>query len=45
MKPYSGKIILMFVFLLLQALATLLIPTLMSDIVNEGILTGELSRI
>lgn len=45
MKPYSGKIILMFVFLLLQALGTLFIPTLMSDIVNDGILTGDMSHI
>lgn len=35
----------MFVLLLLQALGTLIIPTLMSDIVNRGILTGNTAYI
>lgn len=45
MKPYSGRIILMFVLLLLQALGTLIIPTLMSDIVDKGILNGDTAYI
>lgn len=45
MKPYRGRIILMFLLLVLQALGTLLIPTLMADIVNRGILEGDVSYI
>lgn len=41
MKPYRGRIVLMLALLLLQAVGTLIIPTLMSDIVNKGILTGD----
>lgn len=41
MKPYRGRIVLMFLLLLLQAVGMLAIPTLMSDIVNEGILSGN----
>ncbi len=42
MKQYSARIVLMFTLLLLQALGTLLIPTLMSDIVNNGIFEGDI---
>ncbi|MCM1223776.1 MAG: ABC transporter ATP-binding protein, partial [Lachnospiraceae bacterium] len=45
MKPYKGRIALMFVLLLFQALGTLIIPTLMSDIVNKGILVGDTAYI
>ena len=45
MKPYRGRIVLMFILLLLQALGMLMIPTLMSDIVNEGILNGHTADI
>ena len=45
MKPYWGRIALMFALLLLQSLGMLIIPTLMSDIVNEGILTGNTAYI
>ncbi|MCM1430732.1 MAG: ABC transporter ATP-binding protein/permease [Muribaculaceae bacterium] len=45
MKPYRGRIALMFVLLLFQALGTLIIPTLMSDIVNKGILVGDTAYI
>lgn len=41
MKPYRGRIVLMFLLLLLQAVGMLAIPTLMSDIVNKGILSGN----
>lgn len=41
MKPYKGRIALMFILLLLQSVGMLIIPTLMSDIVNEGILRGD----
>lgn len=45
MRPYKGRILLMLTLLLLQALGTLIIPTLMSDIVDKGILTGDTAYI
>ncbi|MCM1102210.1 MAG: ABC transporter ATP-binding protein/permease [Clostridium sp.] len=45
MKPYRRRIALMFALLLFQALGTLIIPTLMSDIVNRGILIGDTAYI
>lgn len=45
MKPYRDRIVLMFILLLLQALGTLIIPTLMSGIVNKGILAGDTAYI
>lgn len=45
MKPYRGRIVWMLALLLLQALGTLAIPTLMSDIVDKGILAGNTAYI
>lgn len=45
MRPYRGRIVLMLALLLLQALGTLAIPTLMSDIVDKGILAGNTTYI
>lgn len=45
MKPYRGRIAWMFVLLLLQAVGTLIIPTLMAGIVNNGILLGDVAYI
>lgn len=41
MKPYRSRIALMFALLLLQAVGMLIIPTLMADIVNKGIMNGD----
>lgn len=41
MKPYRGRIALMLFLLLLQAVGMLIIPTLMADIVNKGIMNGD----
>lgn len=45
LKPYTITIICIFVLILLQALSDLYLPTLMSDIVNRGIIKGETSYI
>ncbi|MCR8657338.1 ABC transporter ATP-binding protein [Paenibacillus endoradicis] len=45
LKPYTFTIICIFVLILLQALSDLYLPTLMSDIVNRGIINGETSYI
>jgi ATP-binding cassette subfamily B protein len=45
MRPYRMRIILMLALLLLQALGTLFIPTLMAAIVDHGILAGDMAYI
>ncbi|MFD2369964.1 ABC transporter ATP-binding protein [Brevibacillus sp. GCM10020057] len=48
LRPYRSMVVLTMVFVLLQSLANLYLPTLMSDIVNEGIVkenTGYIWRI
>lgn len=44
-KPYRGRVAAMFGLLLLQALGMLFIPTLMAEIVDKGILAGDLAHI
>lgn len=41
LKPYQLTIIGIIVLILMQSLADLYLPTLMSDIVNKGLLTGD----
>ncbi|MCM3633781.1 ABC transporter ATP-binding protein [Paenibacillus camelliae] len=41
LRPYLFTIIAIIILILMQSLADLYLPTLMSDIVNNGILTGD----
>jgi len=41
LKPYQFTIIGIIILILMQSLADLYLPTLMSDIVNKGLLTGD----
>lgn len=43
--PYKKGVTIMFILLFLQVLGTLFIPTLTADIVNKGIVTGNLNSI
>ncbi len=43
--PYKGRVTAMLVLLFLQVLGTLYIPTLTADIVNNGIVAGNLDHI
>ena len=45
LAPYKKRIILMFIFLFLQVMGTLYIPTLTASIVNDGIVTGSLDTV
>lgn len=45
LAPYRRSIILMLVLLFLQVLGTLYIPTLTADIVNNGIVAGDLDYV
>ena len=45
LKPFAGFVTLMVIFLVAQALADLYLPTLMSDVVNEGMLKGNIAYI
>lgn len=45
LKPYRLSIICIFALILLQSLSDLYLPTLMSDIVNNGIVKGDTSYI
>ena len=41
MKPFTGIILTIVIFMLGQAIAELYLPTLMSDIVNNGMVSGD----
>lgn len=41
LQPYTGSLLLVVVFLFLQSLAELYLPTLMADVVNNGMLKGD----
>lgn len=41
LKPYGFTIVAIIILILLQSLADLYLPTLMSDIVNNGIISGD----
>ncbi|MBR2780037.1 MAG: ABC transporter ATP-binding protein [Eubacteriaceae bacterium] len=45
LKPYTGKIALMVVMLFLQVLGTLYLPTLTAEIVNNGIVKGDIGLV
>ncbi len=45
LKPYRVPIVFVFVFVFLQSLANLYLPTLMADIVDKGIVTGDTAYI
>lgn len=44
-KNYKGRLVAVLILMVLQALGTLYIPTLMSDIVNKGIVESDLAYI
>jgi len=41
LRPYSGNIFVILFFLFAQAMAELYLPTLMSDVVNNGMMKGD----
>ncbi len=45
LRPYRGAIVLVLLMLLIQALATLYLPALNADIIDEGIAAGDNERI
>ena len=45
LRPFAGLLMLLFFFLACQSIAELYLPTLMSDVVNEGMLKGNISSI
>ena len=45
LKPYRGKLALAALLVSVSTLCDLLLPTLMSNILNSGIRTGEFSSI
>ena len=45
LSPYKGQVTAMLILLFLQVLGTLYIPTLTADIVNNGIVAGDLNHI
>ena len=45
LKPYRLQVALVLVFVFVQAMAELALPTLMSDIVNTGIMKGDVAYI
>ena len=44
-KPYRGRVVLISVLVLIQAVISLYLPRLNADIVNEGIVTGDIGYI
>lgn len=45
LKPYTAMVIAVLFFVALQSIGDLYLPTLMSDIINEGVMQGDTSRI
>lgn len=43
--PYKGRAAVMLIMLFLQMFGTLYVPTLTADIVNKGIITGDLEQV
>jgi ATP-binding cassette subfamily B protein len=41
LRPYSGRLVLVLILLLLQAVANLYLPSLNADIINEGVVKGD----
>lgn len=45
LTPYKGRVTIMLGLIFLQMLGTLYVPTLTADIVNKGIIAGDLKRV
>ena len=45
LSPYKGQVAIMLILMFLQMLGTLYVPTLTADIVNKGIIAGDLDRV
>ena len=44
LKPYFWSVLLLIVSTMIQVISTLRLPSLMADIVNQGIVTGDPDR-
>lgn len=45
LKPYTLAVISVLIFVALQSMGDLYLPTLMSDIINEGVMSGDTGKI
>lgn len=45
LKPYAAMVIGVFIFVALQSIGDLYLPTLMSDIINKGVMKGDTNKI
>lgn len=45
LKPYSAMVVGVLVFVFIQTISDLYLPTLMSDIINDGVMHGDVSKI
>lgn len=45
LKPFTGFVVLVIIFLIGQSIADLYLPTLMSDVVNNGMMKGNINYI
>ncbi|KOA18086.1 putative ABC transporter ATP-binding protein [Clostridium homopropionicum DSM 5847] len=45
LKPYTAMVVAVIIFVTLQTLGDLYLPTLMSNIINEGVMQGDTNRI
>jgi len=45
LKPYTSMVVLVLILVFLQTLGDLYLPTLMSDIINEGVMQGDTGKI
>jgi ATP-binding cassette subfamily B protein len=45
LRPYRGALAIVFVLLFIQAMANLYLPTLNADIINNGVITGDIDYI
>jgi ATP-binding cassette subfamily B protein len=45
LKPYAAMVIAVFILVALQAIGDLYLPTLMSDIINDGVMQGDTNKI
>ncbi len=45
LKPYIAMVIATVIFVALQSIGDLYLPTLMSEIINEGVMQGDTNRI
>ncbi|EYE89526.1 multidrug ABC transporter ATP-binding protein [Fervidicella metallireducens AeB] len=45
LKPYAAMVVGVFIFVALQSIGDLYLPTLMSDIINKGVMKGDTQKI